>query len=94
MEVEVLSWFWRKKLTTKQNLIEFMNGMVQWFTLDYLVSLLDESVFLINLLIEWFKDKYIFRHLKSTQELIDGIQTEILQEVSNPIPELIFDSQP
>ncbi len=45
MEVVVFSQFKRKNIT-KQNLKEFMNGMIQWLTQDFLVSLLDESVFL------------------------------------------------
>ncbi len=66
--------------------MEFLNGMIQWLTQDLLVSLLDESVFWMNLLNEWFKDKYIltapFRHLKKkmcTHELIGGSELLILQ---------------
>ncbi len=53
----------------KQNLMEFMNLMIQW---HYWMN----QCFFMNLLNAWFKDKYIFtapfRHLKKmhTQELI------------------------
>ncbi len=35
---------------------ESLEWMIQWLTQDSLVSLLDESVFLMNLLNEWFND--------------------------------------
>ncbi len=64
--------------------MEFMNGMIQWLTQDWLVSLLDESVFLN----EWFKDKNTFKSpfwppkkKKCAQELIGEIY--ILQHVSD-----------
>ncbi len=48
----------KKTLDTKQNLMECMNGMIQWLTQDWLDSLLDESV-ILNESLEWMIQRQI-----------------------------------
>ncbi len=83
MEYVVLSQF-RRIINIRQlnNLMEFMNGMIQWLTHDLLVSLLGESVF-FNESLEWMIQRQIatfltapFHYLKKKmciQELMGGI---------------------